>query len=463
MLPKIHVVGGGTFTHVRPHFALCAPAFGTLARQIAEHMKWDSERGDWCSDVDVLLHLTRMATAGGNTMPLANDPYGLGPLETNEDLTRLADAIIADPASHIVFWTCAVTDWDPHRLSQDVMLAPDNRIAGDHDASVAFGKGEGRLSTRHPDGEPKDIKLWLRPSEKILAKFRSKVAENPRKDIFLVACKTTAGESEEEMFRRGLRLLKTNSCNLVLVNDVQTRLNLIVTPEQAPYTPETGSAAMRSEVVSLLCDMAQSRAQGTFTRTRVLSGYEVPLDDPAVPGPFRQVVRWCIDNGAYRPNPNGVTVGHYAYRVTDNMLWSSRRHRNFNEDARLVPVEFTEDGVTAFGSKPSAGARSQMILFEDHSQYDCVVHFHCPLKPGVDFGHPDEAHIPLRFQRDFECGSHECGHNTSAGIRDREGIGVVMLDKHGPNILFRSTDDPERVIRFIERTFDLGRTTGDIE
>jgi len=32
---QVHVIGGGTFNHVRTHLALAAPAFGLVARQLS--------------------------------------------------------------------------------------------------------------------------------------------------------------------------------------------------------------------------------------------------------------------------------------------------------------------------------------------------------------------------------------------------------------------------------------------
>ena len=31
---KVHIIGGGTIYHVRPHMALCAPAYGKVVDQI---------------------------------------------------------------------------------------------------------------------------------------------------------------------------------------------------------------------------------------------------------------------------------------------------------------------------------------------------------------------------------------------------------------------------------------------
>lgn len=38
-------------------------------------------------------------------------------------------------------------------------------------------------------------------------------------------------------------------------------------------------------------------------------------------------------------------------------------------------------------------------------------------------------------------------------------IRAVMLDQHGPNVVFNSGVDPNDVIDFIEKNFDLTRST----
>ena len=87
---------------------------------------------------------------------------------------------------------------------------------------------------------------------------------------------------------------------------------------------------------------------------------------------------------------------------------------------------------------------------------DCIVHFHCPPKPNAD--------LSVRSQRNYECGSHECGQNTSYGLREDElGIKCVYLDNHGPNIVFNRNIDPQRVINFINNNFDLKKATSGLE
>ncbi len=440
---RIHIIGGGTFSHVRTHLALAAPAFGQLARQLAvaisEHpIVRDSGEGEYA----VHLHLTRMAFNGFEAEIAAADGAGVeyvvegGKRPTsNEDVQDLVDSLCADDETAMIFLTAAICDFAGQ--------------IGD----VPSGKTAPRMHSREID---ETTAIDLTPADKILTRIRSKQAENPRKDIFLISCKTTDGVADEEMVLRGIASMKAASCNLVLVNDVKHRRNCVVTPEQAAY----GWTYDRDSIVKELVDIALHRAQGEFIRTHVVDGTLIPLGN--TPHAFEQVVGHAIKAGAYKDIVgNGKTVGHFAYNPGPGVLFSSRRHTFFPGDGgtNLVRVQFTPGLVSAFGAKPSAGARSQMQLFEDHDEYDCVIHFHCPLRPEVET-------VNRREQRLHECGSINCGINTSQGIQtvqlDGFTIGVVMLDNHGPNILFRGGDDPDEIVRYIEATFDLSRHTGEV-
>lgn len=168
-----------------------------------------------------------------------------------------------------------------------------------------------------------------------------------------------------------------------------------------------------------------------------------------MPSAFREVVEYCVRRGAYQPFL-GVTVGHFAWRDGDT-LWSSRRKQDYTSPGGtdLVRVSFHGPSPVAFGAKPSAGTRSQWQVLQDHPAFDCIIHFHVPMREG--------SKVVVRPQHDFECGSHECGTNTSEGIQVFGGVGAVMLDKHGPNVVFRSSGDPHEVISFIEENFDLDK------
>jgi len=114
-----------------------------------------------------------------------------------------------------------------------------------------------------------------------------------------------------------------------------------------------------------------------------------------------------------------------------------------------------ENTVAAYGAKPSVGGQSQRIIFKDHPETDCIVHFHCPPKPG--------SAVAVRQQKFFECGSHQCGKNTSDGLKEvAPGIKCVYLDNHGPNIVFNRKVHPYDVIKFIDENFDLSKSTDQV-
>lgn len=402
---KVHIIGGGTFNYVRNHLALAAPAFGHTARELFKkaHMQM--------SEMDVELHLTRMA-GGGYEAPV-----------TNDDLARLIQNLVDDPATKVIFLTAAVCDF---------------AMSVDHVIPAKFAP---RLSTH----EGKVFNAELFPASKLIKSIRQK-----RKDIFLVGFKQTCGDTEDELYLKGLRLCKEASCNLVLANDVQSRLNMIITPEEARYHVSKD----RDNVLYNLVDMAKMRSHLTFTRSTVVDGEPVAWDSVLVPESLRAVVDHCIENKAYKPF-RGATVGHFACKLDDQTFLTSKRKTNFNDLYENGLVKIKTDGpdtVLAYGAKPSVGGQSQRIIFKDHPQYDCIVHFHCPLKEGSE--------VPTASQRQFECGSHECGQNTSVNLGKFGNLSAVFLEEHGPNIVFHHSIDPEEVIRFIEANFDLDRKTG---
>jgi hypothetical protein len=239
-----------------------------------------------------------------------------------------------------------------------------------------------------------------------------------------------------------------------LVNDLHTRLNMIVTPEQSKYAVSDN----RDKTLTELVQMTAARSQLTFTRSEVVEGPLVKWESEKIPSNLRSVVNHCIENGAYRPFM-GKTVGHFATKVDKDYFITSIRKTNFNElnKVGMVGIEsIGRDRVVAFGAKPSVGGMSQRIIFNKYPDLDCIVHFHCQQKAG--------SLVPVRSQKEFECGSHECGQNTADGLKEFEnGIYAVMLDKHGPNIVFKKNTDPNQVIQFIEKNFDLQHQTSELD
>lgn len=413
MNKQIHIIGGGTVYHVRNHLALAAPAYGTTARQLAELVN------EIIPTMDAQLHLTKMA-----------DPSSK--LETFEDLKTLTYDIVQDTATKIVFYNPAVVDFQG--------LVDDES-----------GKYAGRLSSREANGNAKIHKMMLNPLPKLITMVRQgKLGATLRKDIFLVGFKTTCGATEQGQYTAALQMLKRSSANLVLANDTKTRVNMIVTPEEASYCVTKD----RDKALRELVEMAKLRSHLTFTRSTIVAGEPVAWSSDLVPANLRTVVDHCIARGAYKKFL-GVTAGHFAVKLDDHTFLTSRRKTDFNDMSNVGLVKVETDGpdsVIAYGSKPSVGGQSQRFVFANNKEADCIVHFHCPIKAG--------SKVPTVSQREFECGSHECGRNTTSGLKQFGDLKAVYLDNHGPNVVFNSGTDSQKVIEFIEQNFDLTAKTG---
>jgi hypothetical protein len=433
---KVHIIAGGTMFHIAPHLALTAPAYGKVGRQLMGLCQ------TIMTDLDGELHTTKMAS-------------GHGELETNADIAELIDKLKADAATKIIFMPVALCDFEVTKIDRS-----NNKMS--MMGAVNIGKQRDRLQTSEGYHE-----LTLRPAEKIIPTIR-----NGRKDIFLVGFKTTSGATEDEQYIAGLNLLKGSSCNLVLANDLKTRVNMIITPEEARYHVTTN----RNEALRNLVEMTKLRSHLTFTRSTVVAGEAVPWTSDLVPSTLRKVVDHCIAAKAYKPF-RGATVGHFAVKLSDTEFLTSKRKTNFNDLDKLGLVRIKTDGpdtVLAYGAKPSVGGQSQRIVFSEHPGLDCIVHFHCPLKPCMGCHRKDWAcacnrtlgrsTIPVVSQREYECGSHQCGTNTSRGLKEFKlasgSIWVVMLDQHGPNLVFNHGIDPKDVNDFIDANFDLEAKTG---
>lgn len=407
----IYILGGGTFSHVRSHLALAAPAFGQTAKDIHDYLRF--------LDTASELVLTKMADSSSK-------------LVTNEDVAAYVDTLIADPATKMIIMNVAMCDYD-------------GEIVTDYQPSVPSGKYATRLKTS--DGPQI---MSMKPSDKLIGRIRKE-----RKDIFVVAFKTTSNATSDEQYSAGLHLLKANSVNLVLANDLVTRNNMVITPEESRHYQTTN----RGDAIKGLMEMALSRSKNTFTRSTVIEGDAIDWNSEEVPTNLRAVVDHCIQRGAYKPF-RGATVGHFAVKVGENRIYTSRRKRDFNKlpEEGLVEVEYDGlDKVIAKGGKPSVGGQSQRIIFDEHPELDCIVHAHVPMRADA----PDM--IPVADQKPYECGSHQCGANTSNNLGQfNAGIKAVMLDEHGPNIVFSRHTPSEAVIAFIERNFDLEGKTGGL-
>lgn len=418
-IKNVYIFGGGTVHHITNHFALSAPAYGKVAKELYElaFLKFKTS--------NVKLVLTKMADQNSA-------------IETTKDLEEQINYLKKYNCTKVIFLTCAVVDYEPDTLSDDRTL---DVLA--QEASKGFGKYAQRIKTsEHPF-----INLSMTTAPKVVRNIRE-----GRKDIFLCAIKATCGATEQEMFEAGLGLCKRGSVNLVLVNDVKTKMHMIVTPEEATYCVTNDRAKALRELV----EMAYYRSQLTFTQSTVIAGDPIPWNSELVPASLRTVVNHCVAKNAYKPFDN-ATVGHFAVKLNDTTFLTSIRKSNFNhlDTTGLVKVVTSgPDTVLAYGAKPSVGGQSQRTVFKDHPGFDCIVHFHCPLRKDA----PDD--VPKRSQKMVECGSHQCGNNTSEGLSQFGNLKAVYLTNHGPNIIFNKDINPQEVIDFIERNFILEEKTG---
>ncbi len=412
-IKNVHIFGGGTFADITNHLALAAPAFGWTANKLYSLVV------DRFKTMNIIRDYTLMA--GGR-------------MRTNEDVAKRIEELKVDVNTKVIFFNCALVDFRPTSANYNHAVGLTN---------INIGKDTERLETRHIN----QLEIRCASADKVIGNIRK-----GRKDIFLVGFKATCGATKREMYLKGLRLCKESSVNLVYVNDTKTKWNMIVTPEEAAY--HEGDNA--HECLKALVDMAFYRSHLTFTQSTVVEGKPIAWQDERVPASLRTVVDHAIKGNAYKVF-NNSTVGHFAVRLSDTEFLTSIRKSNFNKlnETGLVYVKTDgPDTVLAYGAKPSVGGQSQRKVFRDHPGMDCIVHFHCPLRQN----HPDD--IPIRSQREVECGSHQCGENTSQGLKQFGSLKAVMLDQHGPNIVFNKDIDPQQVIDFIERNFDLTKKTG---
>jgi len=350
------------------------------------------------------LHLTKMACQGRSK------------LETNTDILQLLSELILKSDTRVIIMNAAICDY-----------------------FYRFGS----KNDPRPRGDGFNLELAAAP--KIIQNVRSQ-----RKDIFLVGFKNTIGPN---LYKEGLGLLKSASCNLVFANDPINKKQMIVCPEESHYASDLD----RDSALEMLVSMIKSRTQLNFTRSTVVAGELVSYDDAAVPFAMNWLLDKLIISGAYKPI-DGKTAGHFAIKIDDNEFLTSIRKSNFITNRKLVRIKTDgPDSVIAYGAKPSVGGQSQRIVFDQYSNMDCIVHFHCPIRAG--------SAVPIVSQKEFECGSHECGRNTADGLKLFElpncEFMAVHLDNHGPNIVFNSREVHMREIwDFINQNWDLSAKTG---
>ena len=174
---NILIAGGGTVSHVRSHFALCAPAYGSSARALAGLLEGRARSE---------LLLTAMANCGH------------GPESSEELCLALREKLQTGHFTHCVM-NAAVCDFDGQ--------------IGD----VPSGKRAPRLKSR---AGPMDMQLAGAP--KILAAL---AAEFP--GCSFTGFKTTSGSEPAEIQALASRQMAETGAQMVFANDILTRENFL--------------------------------------------------------------------------------------------------------------------------------------------------------------------------------------------------------------------------------------------
>ena len=199
----IHIISGGTISHVATHLGLCAPAYGKTGQQLlnlCNHIM---------PELETVLHQTKMVTGAER---VHGGTWYDGKLETNEDVSRLVGSIKDDLGAKIVFMPVALCDF----------VATEYRYENKENPDYLTKAGKVNKDTRRLKTSNGPHTLHLVPAPKIIPTIRQK-----RKDLFLVGFKTTDGVTEDEQYIAGLGLLKESSCNLVLANDIPHQISRV--------------------------------------------------------------------------------------------------------------------------------------------------------------------------------------------------------------------------------------------
>lgn len=461
MSKKIFILCGGTINQVAPHFALSAPAYGSVGLKIYNGLtEINKIKQPLQKEYEIELIPTQMALSVLPDDCLMNYNYylnkaGLTKLESNDDLSKIVDYLISQENTRCIIMAAAVCDFEPFFIAE--------LENGVHNPCSKFGKTQKRLESSNV------YTMDIKPSEKILPKIRQQ-----RKDIFVVSFKTTAGVGRDETYKKGLLALKKNSSNLVFANDIQDKINMVVTPEEFPY-----EASTRDEAIEKLCEITFKRLNLTFEDKTIVKDDtrafpEDLIKEGAIPENWYAIMKYLFAHDAFKPLPGtGKTSGHFGCRVDgkDYERITSERKINHNEsfERGMIPVYSYKDGqLIVGGAKPSVGEKTQELIYQElGDKIHSIIHFHCPMWEQ-DWR---KSIIPIREQLPYECGSRECALNTVSGMMESTktftslvapGIYAVHLQNHGPNIAFHKDVPIADLIRFIEKNWNLGDKTGGI-
>ena len=221
-MKNIYIITGGTMVHITPHFSITAPAYGKVGIELYRMLNESIS-----SDV-YTIYLIKTKMAGCNSDEVMEHLKSLNlktTIETNDELKSFVELISQERSTKAIIMASAICDFEPEELSA---YEEKNPVT-----ITDFGKDKKRLHKAH------SLELKLKPSSKIIDIIKK---SNPH--IFLVTFKTTAGETEEKLIEKSLYNLKRSQSNMVFGNDIQNKINLIVTEKEEVFRAESREAAL---------------------------------------------------------------------------------------------------------------------------------------------------------------------------------------------------------------------------
>lgn len=196
----IKIIGGGTFSHVRSHMALAAPAFGETAIKLHELLAGSQ------------LTLTKMADRRSKIV-------------TNADVAEWVDnEVITDLSVKVVIFNAALCDFD-----------------GKID-NIESGKYATRLKTKNGQ-----VNMVLTPADKVIGNITAS-----RPDITVVGFKTTSDATASEQETVGKNLSIRGGARIVIANDLVTRNNLVIVDRQVLL-----ASTNRNEILAYLSKLIE--------------------------------------------------------------------------------------------------------------------------------------------------------------------------------------------------------------
>lgn len=225
---KVHILGGGTVFHVRPHFSLTATAYGATAKEL--HRLFLSHE-QYAFTYATYLTLSKMADPENST------------IETNDDAEAFIDTLLEDPKTKVIINNMALSDYQGFVLDE----------AGN---ATQSGKEQPRMQSRN--GE---FLCKLIPAKKVIEKVKQ-----VRPDIILVGFKTTAGDTEDVQIEKSKRQIKECGSDYVFANDMHTRMNVLVRAETetralSSFISANRQTLLESLVENVIEDLFEQRRQ----------------------------------------------------------------------------------------------------------------------------------------------------------------------------------------------------------